>query len=464
MATTDATSGPDRSRLDSLWRNRDYMLLWSGQCISTIGSGVSQIAYPLLILALTRSPALTGFAFATGALPYLIFSLPAGAYVDRWDRKKVMIVCDAGRALSLASVPIAYALGHLTVVQLYITSAIEGTLFVFFNIAEVACLPRVVRKDQLPNASAQNQAAENFAFLIAPPLGGFVFQTLGKTVPFAVDAVSYAVSVLSLSLIKTKFQEERTAERRKLRVEIKEGIVWLWNQPLIRYMAFLTGGLNFGNEAAFLLLIVLARNQHAPPALIGTVFTVAGIGGLLGSLVAPRFQRRYGFGQVIVATTTFGALMWPLLALAPNPFFLGLIAAGAALTGPIYNAVQFGYRLSIIPDELQGRVNSAFRLAAFGFRPLGAALAGVLTQAIGPISTVLFFAATQLGLALITALNSHVRNARPIPFNPPSPPGHPVGEPSRPLRGTPPTPPAGEGIPHQPVSPPLPPAGEGAGG
>ncbi|HYT34930.1 MAG TPA: MFS transporter, partial [Ktedonobacteraceae bacterium] len=142
----------------TLWKNRDYMLLWSGQVVSSIGAQVTQLAFPLLILSLTGSPAQAGFAGALRALPYLLFSLPAGALIDRWDRKRVMIFCDIGRALSMASIPVAFALGQLTVLQLFIVSAIEGTLFVFFNIAEAACLPRVVAKEQLPAATAQNMA------------------------------------------------------------------------------------------------------------------------------------------------------------------------------------------------------------------------------------------------------------------------------------------------------------------
>lgn len=400
-----------------MWRNRDYMLLWSGQLVSTTGSGVSQIAYPLLVLALTGSPAQAGIVGALSALPYLIFSLPAGALVDRWDRKRVMILCDMGRALSMASVPIAATLWHLTIVQLYITATIEGTLFVFFNIAEVACLPRVVPKEQIPSASAQNEGGTIAAYLISSPLGGFLYQSIGRTVPFLADAVSYAASVLTLAFIKTEFQGERAATERNLRAEIAEGIGWLWNQPLIRYMAVLTGGLNFGNAAQGLLLIVIARHQGAAPATIGLMFSIGSVGGILGAALAPRIQKRFGFGQVIIATVWISAALWPLFAVAPNPLLLGLIAFGLFATGPIYNAVQFGYRVLIIPDELQGRVNSAFRLVAFGFQPLGAALCGLLIQAVSAQGAVLVFAATVLALALLTTLNPRVRNARPVVSN-----------------------------------------------
>jgi MFS family permease len=389
------------------------MLLWSGQLVSQLGSSVSQIAYPLLILAITHSPAKAGLVAALFSVPYVVFSLPAGALVDRWNRKLVMIVCDTGRALALGSIPIAYALGHLTLLQIYITATTEGTLFVFFNIAEVACLPRVVPGPQIPTASAQNEGGQILTLLVGPPLGGVLF-SLARSIPFAADAISYGASVLSLSLIKTRFQGERTAERRSLRTEIIEGVSWLWHQKLIRFMAFLTGGLNLTGTASFLPVIVLAQHQHASPAVIGLMFSIASLGGLAGAFLAPRIQRAFGFGQVIVTTVWITALTYFLIDAAPNPVLLGVAVGCTFVTGPIYNSVQFGYRLQIIPDALQGRVNSAFRLLAFGFQPLGAALSGVLITAIGAAQTILVFGAVGIGLALATTFNGRVRNARPI--------------------------------------------------
>jgi MFS family permease len=352
-------------------------------------------------------------AEALYSLPYLLFSLPAGALVDRWDRKRVMILCDSGRAIALGSIPLAYALGHLTLAQLYLTAVTEGTLFVFFNIAETACLPRVVPGQQIPTASAQNEGGTIAAQLAAPPVGGLLY-AVARSIPFAVDAISYLVSVISLSLIGTTFQEERTAERRSLWSEIMEGVSWLWQQKLIRFMAFLTGGLNLTGSASFLPVIVLAQHQGASAPVIGLILSIASIGGLLGAFVAPRIQRTFGFGQVIVATVWIMGLTYPFLAVAPNPILLGVVLGCSFITSPIYNAVQFGYRLQIIPDALQGRVNSAFRLLAFGFQPLGAALSGVLISAIGASHTILVFAGVGVGLAVVTTANSRVRNARPV--------------------------------------------------
>lgn len=404
-------STPPQPRSRSLWRNRDYMLLWSGQTVSSVGTQVSQLAFPLLVLALTRSPAQAGIAGALRALPYIIFSLPVGALIDRWDRKRVMILCDIGRALALASIPIALAFHRLTIVQLFAVALIEGTLFVFFNLAEVACLPRVVAKDQLPAATATNSATEGTSALVGPSLGGALF-ALSSILPFAADAVSYAASFISLLFIRTRFQGERTVARRNLWAEIAEGIAWLWRQPLIRYIAFLTGGYNFISAGTPLILIVLAQQQRAKPELIGLIFTIGGIGGIIGAFIAAPLQKRLSFAQVIVGTTWISALAFPLYAIAPNPIVLGVLTAVSFTMGPIYNVVQFSHRLSLIPDELQGRVNSVFRLLAFGFQPLGSLLTGILLQAIQPVPTVLALSVVFLALAISASLNQHVRHAQ----------------------------------------------------
>ena len=271
MAKQNKKTKPISSRAvsvhaSSLWHNRDYMLLWSGQVVSTLGSTASSIVYPLLILALTDSPMAAGIAGAISAIPYLIFSLPAGALIDRWDRKRVMILCDIGRGMTVVSIPIAMAFDALTLWQIYAATFIEGSLFVFFNIAEVAALPRVVSQNQLPQAAAQNEAGFGVANIVGPSFGTFLYQTFGRGVPFIADAVSYAVSVVSLLLIKRQFRSERPVATRNLRSEIAEGLRWLWNKPLIRFMAFITGGLNLINAATPLIIIILAKNLGAGSA------------------------------------------------------------------------------------------------------------------------------------------------------------------------------------------------------
>lgn len=412
MSPLTQTNIPPRQRW-TLWRNRDYMLLWSGQTVSTLGAGISTIAFPFLILGLTGSPALAGIAGALRSLPYLFLSLPVGALIDRWDRKWVMILCDTGRAIALGSIPFAVVLGHLTIAHLFVVTFVEGALFVFFDLAEVACLPRVVRPEQLPAAMGQNQATVEIAGLLSSPLGGFLYSA-SRLLPFLADALSYGVSVISLFAITTPFQGERPATTRRLGAEIREGLAWLWTHPLIRSMALLTGGNNFVFAGAPLIIIVLAQHQGATPLVTGLIFSLFSVGGIIGSLLGSTIQKRFTFAQVIIAVVFINALLWPLYALAPTPLVVGVIGALLFVLNPIYNVVQISYRLALIPDALQGRVNSVFRLLAFGFQPLGAALAGILLQQMGPQRTILIYGAVLFLLALTTIWNPHIRRARPL--------------------------------------------------
>jgi MFS family permease len=397
----------------SLWHNKDYLILWSGQIVSSTGSRMSLLAFPLLVLALSRSPAQAGFTGALRALPYLIFSLPAGALLDRWDRKRVMIVCDTGRALSLASLAFAFVLGHLTVLQVNIVSLIEGTLFVFFNIAEIACLPNVVNKEQLPAATAQNEGATYTTALVGPALCGILY-SIHSILPFLVDAVSYIVSVISLLFIKIQFQQEYVVKQRKLWLEIREGLGWLWHQPLIWFLAFFCGGINLLAASYTLRVIVLAQRLHASSITIGLILASGGCGGVFGAFIAPRIQKRWSFGQVMVAIPCLWALLTVLYVLAPNPIILGIISFSIYTMWPIFNTVQISYRLALIPDTLQGRVNSVYRLIAFSSEPLGLALAGFLLQIIGINSTIMLIAAGFALLALLARINTHVHHAQPL--------------------------------------------------
>ena len=396
-----------------LWHNQDYLLLWSGQTISSIGSGVSELAFPLLVLALTHSPAQAGFASALRTLPYFIFTLPGGALIDRWNRKRVMILCDMGRAISMASIPVALVFGHLTLVQLYIVSLLEGSLYVFFDLAETASLPRVVPKEQLPAAISQNQVTFGITNLLGPPLGGVLY-TLGRAVPFLVDAISYLVSVISLLFIKTKFQMERVVATRKLRTEIVEGMKWLWRQPLLRVMAFLNSGWSAFGFGFSLMVIVLAQGQHLSPTFIGILFAIGGVSSIFGASIAPLIQKRLRYGQAIIGLWWLYVLVWLLVAFVHTPIALGAIVACFFLVDSIYNIVQFSYRLALIPDELQGRVNSAFRLISYSLRPVGIALTGVLMQSLGSMQTAIIFALILLVLAIIASLNTHIRKAPPL--------------------------------------------------
>lgn len=397
-----------------LWRNRDYMLLWGGQVVSTLGSAAASIIYPLLILALTHSPAAAGFASALRVVPYVLFSLPVGALIDRWDRKRVMVWSDLGRAVAVASVPVALLFDVLSVAQIYVVALVEGSFFVFFNLAEVAALSRVVPAQQLPQATAQNEAAFGVAHIAGPSIGTFLFQALGRGAPFVADAISFLLSAWSIAAIRQPFRKTVRPAPGRLSADIAEGLRWLWRMPLIRTMAFLTGGLNLVESAAPLILIVIAKELGASDVNVGLIFSVGAVGGVIGALIGGQIQRRVRFPRVIVFVTWASALLFALYAVVPHWVLLGVIAAAIWALGSVYNVVQFSYRVALIPDELQGRVNSTFRLLAFGFNPVGAALGGLLLEHFGTGVAVAVFAACRFVVAVVATRDPHVRNARPL--------------------------------------------------
>lgn len=408
-ATTHEPAETTRTRrLPSLWRNRDFLLLWSGQLVSTIGGQVSLLAFPLLVLAITHSPAQAGLVGAVGGLPFAILCLPAGALVDRWDRKRVMLLCDGGRALALGSIPLALWLGHLSFLQLCLVALIEGTLFTFFSLAETACLPRVVSKEQLPAATAQNQASDSTAWLLGPLLGGTLYG-LGRAVPFLMDAVSYLCSVLSLFFIRAKFQEERSEAPSRIWKEIAEGLLWLWRAPLLRFLALLYWGLGTPVYGYALILITLAQGLHASPFVIGAIFAGSGVGSIAGSFLAEPLQKRVAFGWLTIWSAWIWAISWLAFALAPNILILGGAVALSFIIVPIFNASQLSYRLIVTPDHLQGRVSSVFRLVAYGSQPLGVLVTGLLIQWIGPIWAVVVLFIPQGVMALAATLYQPLR-------------------------------------------------------
>jgi hypothetical protein len=304
-------------------------------------------------------------------------------------------------------------LGHLTVAQLYITSLFEGTLVVLFKLAHTASLSQVAAKEQLAAAVAQEEVMEGTTALFGPTLSGLLY-TASKMLPFIADAISYAVSVVTLLLIRTPFQQERRSERRKLRVEITEGIIWMWHQPFIRAMTLLSGASALVLPGSLLVVIVLAQQQHASAFIIGLIFAVGGAGSILGSLLAPYLQRWLSVGQSILAVRWFLVLVWPFYVIAPYPPVLGAIEFGIGVVDPIEDVAYFSYRLALIPDELKGRVISACRLFPGTIRPIGLALTGILLQHIEVFPSVLFFWACLIVMTIAATLNSHIRNARSV--------------------------------------------------
>ena len=416
VTITKSTIKEQEASPPALWQNHDFWRLWGGQVVSSIGGQVSQLALPLLILALTHSPAQAGLLAALRGLPYLLLVLPAGALIDRWDPRRVMILCDTGRALALGSIPLALALGHLALWQLFLVTFLEGTLFVFFNQAESNCLVRVVSKEQLGAAVAQNEAVYSISGMIGPSLGGLLYG-LGRGVPFLADAVSYVFSVIALLTLKTDVRPTVQADAPvpHLGREIGEGLRWLYAHEVIRFIAVLTGVLMASCAGWILILIVLAQRFGAGPTAIGFLFATGGVGGIVGSVLAVPLQKRFRFGPLMIGAAWVWAVTWLLYALAPNLILLGVANALSFVVVPVFLGTQYAYRLAQIPDALQGRVNSVFRLIAFGSGPLGLALSGWLLQKLGPVPTIWITFAPQLILCVAATLHPALRQVGQLP-------------------------------------------------
>jgi MFS family permease len=401
----------------SLWRNRDFLLLWSGQSISTLGSGISKFALPLLVLALTHSPAQAGLMAAVRQAPYLLFSLPAGALIDRWDRKAVMIRCDVVRWLALGSVPLAFAFGRLTQAQLYIVAFVDGTAFVLFSLAQIAALPQVVASAHLSRAYSLDNANEFVGELLGPALGAFIIGLApvvasGAILAYLADSVSYLASVFSLRFIRVSFQQERVVmSGRSLGTEIAEGLRFLWEQRRLRLMVILTTAINFLQSTITLAVIVLARTDlRMDVRALGFVLSAAGAGGLLGALLAPWLRARLRFGQIIMGSVLLWAAAVLALVFAPTPGWLIIGLGVVSLLWPVYGVTLVSYRLELTPDVLQGRVTSAFRFLSYGSEPLGAAVGGVLLATLGP-RPVLGLIAAGLALCCLIVVGTELRTA-----------------------------------------------------
>ncbi len=268
----------------------------------------------------------------------------------------------------------------------------------------------MVTQEQLPAAVAQNEMTLNTAFTLGPFLGGFLL-SLGRSLPFLVDAISYAISVLSLLFIKREFQQQRAKAPGKMWKEIGEGMRWLWHQPVIRFIALLCGIASLAQMSMELIVIVTATSWHASTLVIGLIFGAAGLGGILGSGASAFALKHYGFGRTIIVASWILALCFPLFLVASNLIVLGAIMVVFSTTAGLLSTTQLSYRLSVIPDELRGRVSSVLRLISYAGPPIGYVLTGALLQTVhlGP-AVLLLFTVTLL-LAVMGLLNAQVRQA-----------------------------------------------------
>ena len=383
-----------------LWRNRDFNVLWTGQAVTAVGAGIAFVCYPIIALAYTRSPAAAGWLGFVQTLPYLLLYLPVGALVDRSDRRRVMQVSSAVRAVAMAVLAAGLALGHFSLLLMMVVAFVDCTMQIAFELAENSVLPAIVPAGQLPSAIASNQARETGASLLGPPLGG-VLVAVAFALPFGVNAAAYAISFGTLSFLRATLPRRASSGTpSRLHTDIAEGVRWLWRHPIFRLTVPVSGIVNLAFSAVPLILIVQLRETGLSNSVVGVLFAGSGVAGILGATLAPVVQRRLSRGVVIAASLWLWACQLAAMAFARNFFVLMALNAAAPLLGVMFNVVVGTMRYELVPEALRARTQSVSRLVAHGTMPLGALLGGLLVQSWNARAALLSFS----GLMLITAI------------------------------------------------------------
>jgi MFS family permease len=372
-----------------LWSHPDFLKLWTGQSISELGSQISQLAIPwLAAVDLHASPFAFSLIGVLGFLPFILFALPAGVWVDRLRRRQILIVGDSARAVLLALIPILWATGLLQIWHLLVLEFVIGIFTVFFDVAYQSYLPALIEREHLIDGNSKLQLTVSIAQIGGPTLSGTLIGLI--TAPYAIltDAVSFVIS--SVFMISMKHREnlprQDAAERRpQMWPQVKEGLAWVVGNRNLRAIAGCTGTSNFCSSLMFSILILyMVRVLHFSSIEAGAVFAVGSAGSIVGALYAGRLGKKLGVGSAIVLMAvvfSFAGLAYPL---APKSSPLPVLMAAQLLFGfsaVAYNILQVSYRQAITPERLQGRMNAAMRWIVWGTIPLGTLAGGAIAQA-----------------------------------------------------------------------------------
>ena len=377
--------------------------------MSSAGTSLTSIAYPLLTLAVTHSAAKTGVVIFVRLVPFGLFSLVAGLAADRWSRRGLMIAADAVRVVAigiLAGLVLTDDVGFWAILSV---AFVEGVGATFFVGAEPGALRAVVPRTQLPAAAGAREARRSVVRLGGPPLGGALYG-LSRAVPFVVDAVSYAFSTLSLVAMRTPFEEEREREQTPLRTRLAEGFHFMWQQAFLRTTAFVYGIGNFVASAMLLLIVVIGKRQGFSPGEIGALSAAVGVGTLIGSLASPLFRRAFSIRTILLLELWTWLGCW-FFVIWPHAYVLAAAITVFGVAAPVTDSVVIGFRLAVTPDRLVGRVESVRTTISLLVGPVGPLLAGLLLEATSARTTVAVFAAVGLALALWGTLSPSLRAA-----------------------------------------------------
>ena len=403
----------------SLLGHRDFRHLWAAETVSQVGTQVTLLALPVVaVTVLAATPLQMGFLTALETAAFLVIGLPAGAWVDRWRRRRVLVTADLVRAVTLATLPVAYLLDVLTLGQLFVVAAVTGTATVFFDVAYQSYLPTLVDRDQLVDGNGKLEASRAVAQVAGPGATGVLLRVLGAPLLIALDAVSFLLPALFLGSIQRPDTVPDRAARRPLRTEIAEGLGFVVRHPLLRRIVACTGTSNlFSTITGTLLVLFALRELDLSECTLGLVLSAGAVGGLLGAATAARFARWVGEGRAIplsvLVALPFTALT-PLAALGAPVALLTLSQFGFSWAVVVYNVTQVSFRQRLCPPALLGRMNASVRFLVFGTMPLGGVLGGVLGEWLGVVPA-LWVAVAGSGLACLPVVLSPLLTMGDLP-------------------------------------------------
>lgn len=382
---------------------RNFSKLLAASAISNIGDGVLSAAFPLVVASITRDPVLVAGATVAQTLPWFVLALVSGALVDRMDRRRVMIITDAIRAILIAALGLAVATDAINLPIIYLVAFGLGTAETFFDTSAEAFLPALVSRKQLETANGRIQGVEWVGNAFAgPPLGALLFG-ITASLPFLFDAGTFLVAAILIALIAGSFKAERT-DHRPLREEITSGLRWLFHQKVLRTLAIMAGVTNLFVMGVISIFVLFAQDiLQVSDAGYGVLLGTLGVGGLAGAILAPRFIPVIGPGTTIQAVVVLQSALILVFGLNSNPWLAGLMMAifGFLIVG--WNVVSVTLRQTLTPDALRGRVSSAARMVSWGSQPLGAVMGGLIAGAFGLRAPYFVAAAAWLVMAFVTA-------------------------------------------------------------
>ncbi|MEU9620007.1 MULTISPECIES: MFS transporter [unclassified Streptomyces] len=398
-----------------LRRNRDFALLWGGVGATLLGARACHVAYPFLVLWFTGSARDAGLVGFAALLPNLLVQLPAGALVDRWDRRRLMILCDLWSLLVTASVAVAVATDRIHLGHLLAAAFISGSLAVFHQLAERAGVRHLVAPEYLATALTQNEARWRAAGLLGQPVGGALY-TLARWSPFLFASVAHLLSLVSLLLIRKPFQGTHDGSpRRRLAAEVAEGFTWTWRRRFLTTLVALIAATNLLFQGISLAVILIVRDGGGSAALLGVITAVGGIGGVLGALGATWWTRRAPLRTVLIGSITVWAVAVPVLMAVRAPVVIGVLLAVMAYAGGLVNVLGGVYQVSVTPDAMQGRVSSVLTLIASGAGALGALGSGFLLDGAGVTHALAAIAGCMVLLALTALISPALRRPDAAP-------------------------------------------------